>query len=144
MSYDLAVWERPRPANNQAALETHIELMDRSEALAEPEEPSPAIAAHIQGLLERWPDITEEASKDSPWSDGPLINNATGGLFYFGMIFDTADEAPSLPRSLLGSTSLSASIPRKLVCAPLRKPTVRPAVCSPRSYSSARSPKRPS
>lgn len=43
--------------------------MNRAEAMAEPEEPTPAIAEYVGALLERWPDITGDAGEDSPWSD---------------------------------------------------------------------------
>lgn len=93
MSYDLAVWEGARPANNDEALSAYTELMDRAEAMPEPEPPSLAIAAYVQALLDHWPDITDDVGDESPWSDGPLLGNANGALFYFGMIFSMADEA---------------------------------------------------
>jgi len=67
--------------------------MDRAEAMAEPEGPTPAISEYVEALLQRWPDIGGDAGKDNPWSDGPLVSNSNGNLFYFGMIFRMADEA---------------------------------------------------
>ena len=56
-------------------------------------EPRPAIMAYVHALLDRWPDITEDAGENSPWSDGPVIGNASGNFFYFGMRYSMADEA---------------------------------------------------
>jgi hypothetical protein len=58
-----------------------------------PSDPTPAITRYIEALLQHWPDLTTEEGVDSPWSDGPLINNATGPLFYFGMVRPKAEVA---------------------------------------------------
>ena len=59
--------------------------------------PSPAIAAYVAALLERYPDLTElddDAADDSPWADGPLIDNASGPFLYFAFVRGAAlDEA---------------------------------------------------
>ncbi len=59
--------------------------------------PSPAIAAYVAALLERYPDLTEvddDSVDDCPWSDGPLIGNASGPFIYFGFVRNAAlDEA---------------------------------------------------
>jgi hypothetical protein len=94
VSYDLAVWEGQRPRDNQAGLAAYIQLMDGLERLSGSSEPAtPAIAAYVRALLDRWPDITEEAGEDSPWSAGPLMSEASGNILYFGMVFSMADEA---------------------------------------------------
>jgi hypothetical protein len=113
MSYDLAVWEGARPATNEAALTTYNELMDRAEAMTEPQAPTPAIAGYVDALLSRWPDITDDAGEDSPWSDGPLINNANGGLFYFGMVFSMADEASEFAAQLARERGLVCFDPQE-------------------------------
>ena len=76
MSYDLAVWVGARPQSDSDASAVYERLMDRMEAGDAEAEPSPAIRAYVAALLERWPDITEDAGEDSPWADGPLIGNA--------------------------------------------------------------------
>jgi hypothetical protein len=107
MSYDLAVWEGPAPASDTDAFATYRALIeqwherpDRAEEYmrrlrGEPTGSSatPAVSAYVDALLARWPDITDDAGEASPWSDGPLIANATGPLFYFGMVFSQAEEA---------------------------------------------------
>jgi hypothetical protein len=61
--------------------------------------PTERIAAYVQALLARYPDIPDEddydeSAEDLPWSSGPLIRNASGPLFYFGLITNrTAEEA---------------------------------------------------
>jgi hypothetical protein len=91
MSYDLAVWEGARPTGDVEAGAAFEELHDRFIA-GETTTPTPAIAAYVEALLARWPDITEDAGEDSPWSDGPLIGNASGSLCYFGMVYGMAEE----------------------------------------------------
>lgn len=110
VSYDLAVWEGPRPASNEAALgvyrQLYSQLVGGAEALRAPVEPTPAIAAYVHTLLDRWPDITEDAGENSPWSDGPLIGNASGNLFYFGMVLSMADEASEFAARLASQRGL--------------------------------------
>jgi hypothetical protein len=105
MGYYLAVWEGQLPRSNTAALRIFNELMDRwqGQELAQDLaarlrgehsqiEATPTIACYVNCLTRRWPDITTTAGEDSPWSDGPLANNATGPLFYFGLTGDSTDE----------------------------------------------------
>jgi hypothetical protein len=92
VSYVLAVWEGNPPTDDQAALKTYHELMARWHG----PDMVPDLDARSRGeqaLLQHWPDLTTEEGVDSPWSDGPLINNATGPLFYFGMVRPKAEVA---------------------------------------------------
>lgn len=92
MAYVLAVWEGEKPINDAEAMATYDELCEELDR--RPELPaSPAITAYVADLLARWPDIMDEDGEDSPWSDGPLIDNATGPLIVFGMVWSHADEA---------------------------------------------------
>ena len=55
--------------------------------------PSPAIAGYVAALLERYPEMTEvddDSVDASPWSDGPLIDNASGPFIYFGFVRNEA------------------------------------------------------
>lgn len=107
MSYDLAVWEGQRPADNQAAFAVYRQLMDEVKRLGGSLEPAtPAIAAYVRALLDRWPDITEEAGEDSPWSDGPLIGDASGSIMYFGMVYRMADETAQYAAELACQSGL--------------------------------------
>jgi len=89
MSYDLAVWEGPQPKNDKAAGEMFLQLTEQADPTTPP---TPAIKAYVLELLERWPDITDNDDEDSPWSDGPLIANAMGPLFHFGMVYSKCGE----------------------------------------------------
>jgi hypothetical protein len=91
MSYDLAVWEgeRPADADGGAALESlYKQYLDTSVAVP----PTPAIREYVAALLARWVDMTEDEEDVSPWSDGPLINNASGPIIYFAMRYSMAEE----------------------------------------------------
>jgi hypothetical protein len=92
MAYVLAVWEGARPATDFEALAIYDRLsqeLDNHPQVAA----GPAITAYVHDLLARWPDILDEEGADSPWSDGPLIDNASGPLVVFGMVWSQAAEA---------------------------------------------------
>jgi hypothetical protein len=113
VSYDLAVWEGQRLTDNQAALAVYVQLMDGLERLSgSPEPPTPAIAAYVRALLDRWPDITEAAGEFSPWSAGPLISEASGSILYFGMVFSMADEASEYAAELASQRGLACFDPQ--------------------------------
>lgn len=105
MSYNLAIWEGDLPENHEAAAEVFETLMDRwQEGDLSP--PSSRIAAYVDALLQRWPDITTDRGEESPWSDGPLINNASGPILYFGMIWSMAEEAATYAAELADAHGL--------------------------------------
>lgn len=93
MSYDLAVWEGDRPANDFAAGAEFERLYDRYMGSDAPLAPTARVAAYVEALLARYPDLTTEAGEESPWSDGPLINDARGPLLYFPMAWSRCEEA---------------------------------------------------
>ncbi|MGW7450028.1 hypothetical protein [Streptomyces sp. NPDC054787] len=93
MSYDLAVWEGKRPADDKTAGQVFSDLYDRYIDSEAEEPPSERIAAYVAVLLERWCDLTEDDEDASPWSTGPLIDEASGPLIYFPMRFSMAEEA---------------------------------------------------
>jgi len=68
MSYDLAVWEGDRPANDAAAGAQFEVLYGRYIESQEHVEPTTRIAAYVTALLERYPDIDTDAGDNSPWS----------------------------------------------------------------------------
>ncbi|MEU9479657.1 hypothetical protein [Streptomyces sp. NPDC048191] len=112
MSYDLAVWEGVRPADDATATTTFQDLyrkhMRRMGGQKTP--PAPLIRQYVEALVTRWPDLSpdddEEDEDASPWSDGPLINNASGPLFYFGMVFSKHQEASSFAVDLARTLGL--------------------------------------
>jgi len=66
MSYDLAVWEGDRPADDAAARQEYLHLYDRYIDSRDLQPPTPRIAAYVRALLDRYPDITSEAGEEEP------------------------------------------------------------------------------
>jgi hypothetical protein len=126
MSYDLAVWEGPPPADDADALATYRQLMDRwqDEGVVEAirarmkgektaYDPTPAIEKYVAGLVQRWPDTVEKGiGEESPWADAPIINNATGPLFYFAMVYSMAEEAVTFAAELAVQHGLNCFDPQ--------------------------------
>lgn len=117
VSYDLAVWEGERPDGDIVALGVYEELMDRWQE-GDAAEPTSAIVAYVHALLERWPDISTEEGEDSPWADGPLLNNASGPIVYFAMVWSRAEDASAYAAELAAAHGL--------VCFDPQMETVRP------------------
>lgn len=84
MSYNVAVWEGPRPINNSAAGVEFDRLMDVAEAQDAP--PTPRIVAFVKALLALWPDGA------SPWALEPM-RDACGPIVFLGVRFDDAEGA---------------------------------------------------
>jgi hypothetical protein len=92
LSYDVAVWEGEQPSGDAAAASEFERLYEFSQDTAPP---SPTIRGFVDALLARHRDLTElddDEVDDSPWADGPLIGNASGGFIYFTMVPSAADE----------------------------------------------------
>ncbi|MEU2455949.1 hypothetical protein ABZ605_38405 [Streptomyces sp. NPDC012765] len=102
MSYDLAVWEGDRPADDKSAGRTFRDLYERYLDDELEVAPSERITAYVDALLERWPDGEET----SPWSVGPLIAAASGPVIYFGMAWSRAEEASSYAAAVADSMGL--------------------------------------
>jgi hypothetical protein len=94
VSIDLAVWEGARPSSDKEALQMFESLYELYIESDDPTSPSPAIAGYVAALVERYPDLTAESGDECPWSDGPLIGNASGPFIYFGFVRSaTLDDA---------------------------------------------------
>jgi hypothetical protein len=106
MSYDLAVWEGVRPADDTNARRSFSALYDRYLDGEVKQPPSERITAYVAALLERWRDITEDEDETSPWSVGPLIDGASGPLVYFGLAWGRAEEASSYAAAVAESMGL--------------------------------------
>ncbi|MFJ6799139.1 hypothetical protein [Streptomyces sp. NPDC091268] len=118
MSYDLAVWEGDRPADDKSPGRIFSALYDRY-VDSEVEEPATErIAAYVAALLERWCDITEDEEDTSPWSTGPLIGEASGPFIYFPMRWSMAEEASAYAAALAESMGL--------VCFDVQQDRIRP------------------
>jgi hypothetical protein len=98
MSYVLAVWDGDLPADNERAAAEYERLVELTEDREIP--PTPKIRRYVETLLGRWPDITEGDGEDSPWSDGPLMDDATGPLFVFGLGIHLGEEPFTYCREL--------------------------------------------
>ena len=90
MSISLAVWEGEAVTSDAEAAARFEELYARYVEADDATPPTPAIRSYVEVLLSRYPDIADEGEdfdEDAiPWQTGPLINEASGPLFYFGMI----------------------------------------------------------
>ncbi|MCX4573358.1 hypothetical protein OHB41_09215 [Streptomyces sp. NBC_01571] len=118
MSYDLAVWEGERPADDTSAARVFSDLYDRYIDSEIEEPPSERIAAYVAALLERWCDLTEDEEDTSPWSTGPLIGEASGPLIYFPMRWSMAEEASAYAAAVAESMGL--------VCFDVQQDRLRP------------------
>ncbi|WP_369394812.1 hypothetical protein AB5J72_50520 [Streptomyces sp. CG1] len=106
MTYDLAVWEGERPEDDKAAGEFFTDLYNCYIDGELDHPPTERIAAYVAALLERWCDITEDEEDTSPWSTGPLIDEASGPLIYFAMRWSMAEEASAFAADLADSMGL--------------------------------------
>ena len=92
MSINLAVWEGPVPRTDADAGVEFARLYDRS---ANSGAPTAAIVRYVEAVTAKYPCICtldDDAVDDGVWSDGPLINNARGRLFYFGVVGSRFEE----------------------------------------------------
>jgi hypothetical protein len=127
MSYDLAVWEGQLPESHEAAAAVYQQLMERLEAGEADSAPTASIGAYVDTLLARWPDITANDGEQSPWADGPLINNAFGDAIYFSMVWSAADEASAFAAQVAESHGLVCYDPQIEALRPVA-PQAQPGV----------------
>ena len=88
MSYNLAVWEGPPPSTDEEAV-AEFERLQARYMSGTTEQPSPAIRAFVAAITSEYPDIVDlpdDRVDDGVWSDGPLLSDASGPLFYFGVV----------------------------------------------------------
>ncbi|MFB9415932.1 hypothetical protein [Dactylosporangium matsuzakiense] len=123
MSYDLAVWEGDRPDESDAA-QVFRTLYERYfDGAGSP--PTQAIRAYVESLLDRWYELGDPRDVDdtSPWSDGPLMNNASGPIMYFAMRYSMADE--------ISAACAQMAAERGLVCFDVQWNQLRPTTDEP-------------
>ncbi|MET8830133.1 hypothetical protein ABZX40_32460 [Streptomyces sp. NPDC004610] len=115
MTYDLAVWEGERPADDKAAGDTFAALydhyIDTVDDIDHP--PTDRIAAYVAALLDRWGDMDDDNDDTCPWSAGPLIDTATGPLVYFPMRWSMAEETSAHAAELAQSMDLVCFDPQR-------------------------------
>jgi hypothetical protein len=93
VSHDLAVWDGPRPADDSEAGRVFQQLYARYIGCEDDVPPTPAIRGYVEALLERWIDMTDDDVDDlSPWSAGPLMNEAQGPVIYFAMRWSMCEQ----------------------------------------------------
>ena len=128
MTYDLAVWEGPKPADNARAATEYERRMDAmEEALAAREDtpaPTPAIQAFLGAALARFPELNQDSGRDCPWATAPLKDEAIGDLICFPMTFSGAEYARDPLAEIADSLGWSASTLKSSNCC--RTPTRRP------------------
>ncbi|MEV7068497.1 hypothetical protein AB0N97_37780 [Streptomyces collinus] len=113
MSYDLAVWEGERPADDRTAGRVFNDLFDRYLETEVGDPPTERIAAYVGALVERWGDVTEAVEDASPWAAGPLIGGAGGPLVYFPMSWSRAEEVSVWAAALAESMGLVCFDPQQ-------------------------------
>jgi len=59
-----------------------------------------------------YPHPDDEDEDASPWSDGPLIDNSSGPLFCFGMVFSKYQEASVFAADTAWTSGLVCFDPR--------------------------------
>ena len=92
MSYDLAVWEGPRPSSDEEAAGEFDRLMGEMEDAHRPA--SPAIKELAAELVTRWPELGEAGEEEcSCLAGGSLIQDASGEIICFAMRSDRVVEA---------------------------------------------------
>lgn len=100
MSYNLAVWEGKQPKTDAEAEQTFETLLAEHQEPEPSPAPTPAIRRYVEALLAKYPDLDDDNEDECPWSDAPLLNNATGPIFYFGMVFRKAETASAFAAKL--------------------------------------------
>jgi hypothetical protein len=111
VSFDLAVWEGERPADDGAAAAEFTRLYERYLASGEAAAPTAAIAAYVTALLDRYPDRGAAAGVDSPWSTGPLMGDASGPIVYFPIVWSRSEEIAAWAASLAEEHGLNCYDP---------------------------------
>lgn len=112
MSYDLAVWDGPKPATSAEATAEYERRMDALEEIlggsGEPGAPTGAINAFIDAALARFPELDDNSGPECPWASSPLADEAIGDLICFSLTFSGAE----LARDVLADIAYS----KGLVC----------------------------
>jgi hypothetical protein len=66
----------------------------------------------VQALLDRYPDIDTDAGGESPWSTGPLMDEASGPLVYFPMVWSRCEETSQWAVDLAEESGLNCYDPQ--------------------------------
>jgi hypothetical protein len=116
MSYDLAVWEGERPANDFAGRAEFERLYEQYMDHTRRVPPTPRIRAYVDALLARYPDLSTDDDEDGedarPWSTSPLIGEASGPVVYFPMVCSRAEDASAWAAELAAEPGLNCYDPQ--------------------------------
>jgi hypothetical protein len=89
VSYTISIVHVPVPDDDAAAWKLCEQLYEESD----PEEPLPEDVKQLyQTLVARYPCITTDEGEDSPWSDGPLLDNFARTITTLGFISSGGQE----------------------------------------------------
>lgn len=96
MSYTLDLIVARLPLENGDAWKAVEDL--RSRYYGDPKEKAPLLVKLHEKLTERYPCLCsyvddDPAMEDSPWADGPLINNFSSEMGMVAIVFSKVDEA---------------------------------------------------
>jgi hypothetical protein len=121
MSFDLAVWEGPRPRTDSEA-QSEFKRLTASPVGAGPSgPPGDKIRAFIAAITAVYPDITDlpdDEVDDGVWSDGPLLGNARGPFFYFGIVWSRVEEVAPVVANPATKHGLVCFDPQRGRCVP--------------------------
>jgi AcrR family transcriptional regulator len=94
MSFDIAVWEGPRPASDQEAEALFADLADRY-LEGDPSAPTEAIVAFVRELVEVYPDDLPDERVDDEciWASMPVLGDAAGPIAYLTIRWSDAERA---------------------------------------------------
>ncbi|HSX67605.1 hypothetical protein [Nocardioides sp.] len=110
MSYDLAVWDGPKPASNADASAEYERRMDAMEEALdgsdEPAAPTERIKAFVEAALARFPELDDNSGPECPWASSPLEGEAVGDLIYLPMTFSGAEYARDVLAEIADSLGL--------------------------------------
>lgn len=85
MGYQLAVWEGPRPADDEAG-GARFQAMAAQHLVDEPTEPTPAICKFVEALTTIWTDDPQDPrSERSPWKGSPVLGDASGPIVFLNL-----------------------------------------------------------
>jgi len=103
LSYGIAAWEGQAPASDRDAEATFERLYEAHVESGTEDEPTPRIEGFVNALLSHRADLgdlDDDEGDDSPWTDEPLIGNASGPLIYFAVVASRAGEMTALAAQL--------------------------------------------
>jgi len=119
MSYNLAIWEGPPSSTDEEAAAEFERLHAKYVSGGTTEPPSPAIRAFIAAITSEYPDIVDlpdDRVDDGVWSDGPLLDDASGPFFYCGIVGSFVEDVVPFVARLAAEHRLVCFDPQEGKC----------------------------